>query len=136
MVFRFDEAAASAFRPLASFEKTAILAKLKDETATTTICTTFGDQVLRGSFYLVADGEDSYGAAKAEFEHSHTKIGPSSWVKHGRVLAYQVDEPQVIETMIDAHVESIVEASRGDWIVRQDTGEVIVLTRDAFGRGT
>ena len=38
----------------------------------------------------------------------------------------------MVETVINGHVEGTVEARRGDWIVQQHTGEVMVIDDDAF----
>jgi len=128
----FDANSAVAYGSRDTFERTAILALVIGEETETPITTSFGHQVMRGAFYLVADGEGSYGAARAEFEHGHRRTGPTTWVKQAQVLAYRTPIPATIETRVNDHVESVVEATAGDWIIRQETGELMVLRPEAF----
>jgi hypothetical protein len=131
-VHLFDDARARRFLPRDGVEKIAVLVRTTDPDAETEIDTTFGRQRLRGAFYAVADGNASYGAARREFEATHRSIGPNRWVKSAPVLAYRAAEPHLVETVIDDHVEGTVRARPGDWIVRQHTGEVMVIDDDAF----
>ena len=128
----FDDARATDYVPAPNFVKTAILVDVADDRATTVIRSTFGQQVMNGAFYVVADDGASYGAARSEFEGSHERTGPNRWRKIGRVRAYQVVEECTVETWIANSRESTVEAFPGDWIVRQATGELMALTPDAF----
>jgi len=135
MPHRFDEARARPFRPRDGVVKTAILVQLADPTATTVIEAPFGTEVMRGSFYVVADEGGSYGAAKAEFEQNHVEIASNRWEKRSNVLAYQADACWRVEThLADGTHESTVDARPGDWIIRQATGEVMVVTADAFAK--
>lgn len=129
---QFDERRAEHYAPRADLEKVAILADISDEEATTVINTAFGVQTMRGPFYLVAADEGSYGAAKAEFEHANRQISPNTWVKHAGVDAYRTDAEVEIATVIGGHTEGVVLASRGDWIVRQTSGEVMALKDEDF----
>ena len=129
---RFDDSRARRFAPRDGVEKTAVLVRPVDPDAQTVIATRFGRQRLIGAFYAVAEGETSYGATRREFEATHRAVGPNRWVKCAPVLAYRIDEPGMVETVIDGHVEGTVEARRGDWIVQQHTGEVMVIDDDAF----
>lgn len=126
----FDIARASDFlaRPI---EKTAILVRIPND-ETVVLEAPFGTQVLRGPFYAVAEGAGSYGASKDAFESTHRRVGPARWVRSASVSAYQVDENCTVETFVDDLHESSVEARPGDWIVRQPTGEVMVITPTAF----
>ena len=128
----FDATRARRFVPRDDAAKTAVLVRTADPDAFTVIETRFGQQRLAGPFYVVAEGDSSYGAARREFEATHRAIGPNRWVKCTPVLAYRTDEPCVIETVIGDHVEGTGHARRGDWIVRQHTGEVMVIDDDAF----
>ena len=109
-----------------------MLVRTVDPDAQTVIDTRFGRQRLLGAFYAVAEGDASYGAARREFEATHRAVGPNRWVKCAPVLAYRTDEPCLVETVIDGHVEGTVNARPGDWIVRQHTGEVMVIDDDSF----
>jgi hypothetical protein len=129
--FRFDDARAGTYVPVRR-EVTAILVVPSQDTVA--IETSFGTQVLRGPFYVVADGDSSYGAAKREFEATHEKLGPTSWAKSAPVRAYQVAEPCTVTTRLDDHDEGTVDAAPGDWVVRQATGEVMVLHPTAFAQ--
>jgi len=129
---RFDEARARRYRPRDDFAKTAVLVKPTDPHAQIVIDTPFGEQRFAGAFYVIAEGDASYGAARRQFEESHTAVGQNRWVKSAPVLAYRTDEPCLVETVIGEHVETSVNARPGDWIVRQRTGEVMVMDADAF----
>lgn len=129
---RFDEARAQRFFPREGVEKIAVLVRTTDPNAETEIDTAFGRQRLRGEFYAVADDDASYGAARSEFEATHRSVGPNRWVKSEPVLAYRAEEPCVVETVISDHLEGTVQARPGDWIVRQQTGELMVIDDDEF----
>lgn len=129
---RFDEARARRYRPRDDFAKTAVLLSTADPLAETVIETPFGRQRFIGSFYVVAADGASYGAARREFEATHRAVGPNRWVKRSPVLAYRTAEACLVETVIGDHVEGQVNARPGDWIVRQHTGEVMVMDDDAF----
>ena len=126
----FDRDAAERFRPIADFVKTAIMVEPVEPV--TVLRTPFGEQTMRGDFYLVADGDGSYGAARAEFEAMHESVGPQQWVKRAEVLAYRATEPSTVVTTIDGEVEGRVVARPGDWIVQQIGGEVMVVESDEF----
>ncbi len=127
----FDTGRAKAFRPQDGFAKTAILL-LPATPAPVAIQAPFGEQQMQGPFYLVADEDGSYGAARQEFESTHRNIGPNRWLKIESVLAYQADERSKVTTTIGDFKEVTVEARPGDWIVRQHTGEIMVVTPAAF----
>jgi hypothetical protein len=130
---RFDDTRARRYRPRDDFAKTAVLLSTADPLAETVIDTPFGRQRFIGSFYVVADGDEtSYGAARREFEAAHRAVGPNRWVKRSPVLAYRTAEACLVETVIGDHVEGSVHARPGDWIVRQHTGEMMVMDDDAF----
>lgn len=138
---RFDESRACRYRPRDDFAKTAVLLVTADPAAETVIDTSFGHQRFIGAFYVVADADASYGAARREFEATHRAIEPNRWVKQSPVLAYRAAEPCLVETVIGDCVEGSVNARPGDWIVRQHTGEMMVMDDDAFveryvGEGT
>ena len=128
----FDANRARRFRPNAAFAKTAILVELADDEAATVLKAPFGEQTLQGAFYLVAEGEGSYGAARAEFERIHEQIGPNQWAKRESVRGYQATERCMVETYVGAVHEATVSAQPGDWIVQQATGEVMVITPGEF----
>lgn len=128
----FDDARAGRYRPRDGFVKTAILVEPADADAVTVIATSFGEQRLTGAFYIVAEGDGSYGSARHEFESSHTRVGTNRWVKDARVDAYQTDDECVVDTVVDDRRESSVTAQPGDWIMRQQTGEVMVLRPTEF----
>ncbi len=127
---RFDPDLATEFRPRPDFAKTAIL--VEPVADTTVLRTSFGEQSLSGSFYVIADGEGSYGAAKEEFEAGHELVGPGRWVKRSPIWAYRASAPTTVVTRIADIDESSVVATPGDWIVRQSTGEVMVVTPAEF----
>ena len=127
---RFDPDLATDFRPKPGFTKTAILVEPVDEI--TVLRTSFGEQSLSGPFYVIADGEGSYGAAQDEFEAGHELIGSCRWVKRSPIRAYRADTPTTIVTRIADNKESSVVAAPGDWIVQQSTGEVMVVTAAEF----
>lgn len=131
-VHRFDDSRARRYRPRDGFAKTAVIVEPADPRAQTVINTPFGEQRLVGAFYVIAEGDASYGAARQEFEDSHTAVGENRWVKSAPVLAYRADEPCVVETVIGEHRETTVTARSGDWIVRQRSGEVMVIGADEF----
>lgn len=114
--------------------KTALLVEPADSDGRTTIETSFGQQRFVGAFYVVADGAGSYGAARNEFEASHTQLEPGRWVRTAPVLAYQAGEESVVDTVIGDHLEGSVTARPGDWIVRQPTGELMVIGAEEFAR--
>lgn len=129
---RFDEARARRYRPRDDFAKTTVLLSTADPLAETVIDTPFGRQRFIGSFYVVAADDGLYGATRREFETTHRAVGPNRWVKHSPVLAYRTSEACLVETVIGDHVEGHVNARPGDWIVRQHTGEMMVIDDDAF----
>lgn len=131
-VHRFDRSRARAFCPNPALSKTAILVNVADPSATTEINAPFGVQQLRGPFYVVGQGAESYGVAKKEFDTSHVAAGQHRWTKSEPVLAYQADERCVVETYIDGNRESSVVAEPGAWIVRQSSGEIMVITPEEF----
>lgn len=125
----FDASRARRFVPT-EHEKTAILVEPVE--GTVALRTSFGTQVMRGPFYIVADGDQSYGAAQREFEATHERRGATTWVKVAPVAAYQTDTPVQITSLLGDHRETTVRAVAGDWIVRQSTGEVMVISPEAF----
>lgn len=131
-VHEFDGDRASRFTPRPSFVKTAVLVVVVDPEAVTRIRTPFGEQSMRGSFYVVAEGNGSYGAARAEFEASHVEVEPGRWIKSEPVVAYQVDEASAVVTELASGRESVVEARPGDWVVRQNSGEAMTIRPDEF----
>lgn len=128
----FDEDKAKPYIPRPSFTKTAILLEPASDDAITVIRTPFGEQTFRGRFYLVAEGDASYGAAPDQFERAHEMTEPNQWVKSEPILAYQTNEECLIETFIGDLSEATVLAKPGDWIIKQPTGEVMVVGADAF----
>jgi hypothetical protein len=129
----FDETRAAEYRPRGGFVKTAILLQLADDEAEVTVQTPFGLQTAKGAFYVVAEEGSSYCAARAEFEATHDELSPNQWVKRAVVRAYVADEHCRIETWLaDGTHEASVDAGPGDWIVRQLTGEVMVVGDDEF----
>jgi hypothetical protein len=128
----FDTARATRFRPRQGFEKTAVLVDLADPQATTVLTTPFGEQRMTGAFYVVAEGDASYGAARQEFEESHSAVGANRWVKSSVVTAYRSDVACAVDTVVGDRLETTVHARPGDWIVRQDTGELMVLGPSEF----
>lgn len=131
-VHTFEESRADRFVSTDAFEKTAILMQPVDDEAETCIRTPFGEQSLKGPFYLVAEEHGSYGASRKEFEANNERLGPTTWHKRESVQAYRADRDYRVETRVDGHHESTVDARPGDWIVRQHTGEVMVITPEAF----
>lgn len=131
-VHRFDRAKARAYLPNPNHAKTAILVDVADASATTAINAPFGVQRFRGPFYIVAEGAQSYGVAKREFDNSHVATGQNRWTKSESVLAYQAEERSVVETYIDDHRETSVVSEPGAWIVRQSSGEIMVITPKDF----
>lgn len=128
----FDDARAGRYRPRDDFVKTAVLVEPADADARTVITTRFGEQSFTGAFYIVAEGDGSYGSARCEFEASHTRVDTNRWVKEAPVHAYQTDDECVVDTVVDDQRESSVTARPGDWLVRQQTGEVMVLRPAEF----
>ena len=119
---QFDENRAGSYRPREGFAKVAVLVEPSDPGAQTLIRTSFGDQRFIGAFYVVAEGDGSYGATRDEFEQTHEEIGANRWMKTAPVSAYRTDVPCVVDTEVDGHLEVTVTAQAGDWIVRQSTG--------------
>lgn len=128
----FDTGRATWFRPNPDMVKIAVLVDVIDPTATTVINAPFGVQRLKGPFYAVVEDDQTYGAAQHEFEAVHASVGPNRWIKTESVQAYRAEAACTIRTLIGEHEESRVDAAPGDWIVRQPTGEVNVLTAAAF----
>jgi hypothetical protein len=120
------------YEPRSGFTKTAILVETVDPEVTTVIQATFGQQTLHGSFYVVAEGDSSYGASHQEFEQTHDRAGQNQWTKRESVLGYQATEPCKVETYVSGGHEGTVPAKPGDWIVQQATGEVMVIEAEAF----
>ena len=131
-VHRFDRSRARAYRPNPAHSKTAILVDIADASVTTSINAPFGVQRFRGPFYVVAEGAGSYGVAKREFDNSHVEVGQHRWAKSEPVLAYQAEQRSVVETYIDDHRETSVVAEPGAWIVRQKSGEIMVIEPSEF----
>jgi hypothetical protein len=130
-VHEFDPDRARHYLPKPTHVKTAILVDVPDD-AITSISAPFGPQQLRGPFYVVAEGSRSYGAAKAQFEAAHRSLGDHRWVKTRPVLAYRAGSDCTVRTEVDGHAESVVVATATDWIVRQATGEVMVVGQEDF----
>jgi hypothetical protein len=128
----FDDERARTYPPNPDFTKTAILVDLADESAITTINTRFGIQRMRGPFYVVAENTHSYGASRAEFEQSHIAVAPNRWMRSEPVLAYPADRRCTVETFVDGGREASTVAEPGDWIVRQPSGEVMVVAPTSF----
>lgn len=128
----FDESLATEFEPRSDSVKTAVCVEVADPDALTILRTSFGEQTMRGPFYAVAEGEGTYGAAKSEFERSHEQVGPNTFRKSAPVLAYRVANSCRVNTDVDGTRESSVVARPGEWVVRQHTGEVMVVAADAF----
>ena len=128
----FDDARARTYLPNPGFTKTAILVDVTDESATTTLNTRFGVQRMRGPFYVVAEDAHSYGASRAEFEQSHVAVAPNRWMRSEPVLAYPADRRCTVETLVGAGQEASTVAEPGDWIVRQPSGEVMVVVPASF----
>ena len=129
---QFDETRAGSYRPRGGFDKVAVLVEPSDPGARTLIRTPFGEQRFVGAFYVVAEGAGSYGATRREFEQTHKEIGANRWTKTAPVLAYRTDAACVVDTVIGGHLEVTATAQPGDWIVRQSTGEVMVVRGDDF----
>lgn len=128
----FEPSAAVRYRPNPAFAKTAILVEPTDPDAATVIRSPFGEQTLRGAFYVVAEGTGSYGASRQEFETTHEAVGPNRWVKRESVLAYPSTESCLVETHVGETHETTVLARPGDWIVRQSAEEVMVVSSEEF----
>ncbi|NND76091.1 MAG: hypothetical protein HKN44_13895 [Ilumatobacter sp.] len=131
-VEEFDPSAATRYMPNPDFVKTAVLVDVAEPGAVTVLRTSFGEQRMRGPFYAVADGAGSYGAAQENFEGTHRRDGPNTWVKQDPVLAYRSAKRCMVETHIGDHRESCVVAEPGDWVVKQRDGELMVVGPDAF----
>jgi hypothetical protein len=110
----------------------AVLVEPDDPATQTSVRASFGEQRFLGAFYLVAGGDGLYGAARDEFEQTHEAVGANRWRKTTPVSAYQIDVSRAVDTLIDGHLEVTVVAQPGDWIVRQSTGEVMVLRGGEF----
>ncbi len=128
----FDADLASRFEPTAASSKIAVLLEIAEADSITVIEAPFGRQELRGPFYVVAEGDRSYGAARQEFEQTHRPVGRNRWLKIAPVLAYRAAGTWRVETHIAATHETTVVARPGDWIVKQATGEVMVLEPEGF----
>lgn len=131
---QFDETRAGSFVPRDGFEKAAVLVEPTDPGSQTLIRTRFGEQRFTGAFYIVAEGDGSYGAARHEFEQTHKVVGANRWAKTAPVLAYRTDVSCVVDTVVDGQLEVTATAQPGDWIVRQSTGEVMVVRGDEFDK--
>jgi len=112
--------------------KTAVLVDVADPEAATVINASFGEQTMRGPFYAVSDGDGSYGASRDEFERAHDRLSATSWRKSAHVLAYRAEAASCVHTEVGGNRESTIIARPGDWIVRQTSGEVMVITDAAF----
>lgn len=129
----FDAAKATSYRPKGEFVKTAILLALAYGANEVEVAASFGVQRMHGDFYVVASGDGSYAASRAEFEQTHERVGANRWVKRAGIEAYRaVDRCEVETCLADGTSEVIVTAEPGDWIVRQATGEVMVVKPSAF----
>jgi hypothetical protein len=128
----FDETRAQRYEPRDDHVKTAVLVDVADAQAVTVITAPFGEQTMRGPFYAVAEGDRSYGASRDEFEGTHARLSPTSWRKSAHVLAYRADATSSVHTDVRGLREASIIARPGDWIIRQASGEVMVLTPDAF----
>lgn len=130
---RFRADLAESYVPDPDFAKIAVLVTPTDPTHVIELRAPFGPQRMRGAFYAVAEGEGSYGAAREEFEAHHQRVGPSRWIKRGRVEAYRALSRCIVHTVLSNGMdETTVEADQGDWIVRQPDGELTVLDAASF----
>jgi hypothetical protein len=129
---QFDEHRARSYHPREGFAKVAVLVEPSDPGAQTLIRTPFGEQRFIGAFYVVAEGDGSYGAARDEFEQTHEEVGANRWMKTAPVSAYRTAVSCVVDTVVDGHLEVTVTAQPGDWIVRQSTGEMMVIRANQF----
>ncbi len=129
---QFDENRARSYRPRDDFAKVAVLVEPSDPGAQTRIRTPFGDQRFIGAFYVVAEGDGSYGATRDEFEQTHKEVAANQWTKTSPVLAYRTDVSCVVDTVVGGHLEVTVTAQPGDWLIRQTTGEVMVVRDHDF----
>ena len=127
---RFDATRARRFRPRSDHVKVAILVTPVDEEVA--IRAPFGEQRMRGPFYVVADDDGSHGAAQREFERTHRRAGPCQWVKTEPVLAYEGSEAGTLRTVLDGHTEATTPVTPGSWLVQQATGEVQTMSAAAF----
>lgn len=118
------------------FGKTAILCRLLSEKVD--IEATWGPETLTTDFYLVAEGDKSYGAAVEEFERKHEQISPNRWrakgCDMGSVQARRATAGEVIVTRPTSATadESTVTAEAGNWIVRQAAGDDHTMVDAAF----
>lgn len=128
----FDETRARRYEPRDDHVKTAVLVDVVDPEAVTVIRASFGEQTMRGPFYAVSEGDGSYGASRDEFERAHDRLSATSWQKSAPVLAYRADTTSCVHTDVGGIREASITARPGDWIVRQTSGEVMVITADAF----
>lgn len=129
---QFDENRAGSYRPRDGFAKMAVLVEPSDPGAQTLIRTPFGDQRFIGAFYVVAEGDGSYGATRDEFEQTHKEVAANQWTKTAPVLAYRIDVSCVVDTVVGGRLEVTVTAQPGDWLIRQSTGEVMVVRGHDF----
>jgi hypothetical protein len=95
---------------------------------------------MAGPFYIIQDyasGAVRYCSARAEWEAMHEELAPGVWLKTATVDAYQLDGPAVVSTVLaSGHLEVYSTAGHpaeaGDWIVRQQGGEIQVISQETF----
>lgn len=103
--------------------------------ATTRIHASWGEQTFVGDFYVVAEpsGSATYGAARAEFESMHVKVGPHEWRKTATVRARRAESGERVATVLANGTEETERvAPAGSWVVRQASGEQQVIDGDKF----
>lgn len=121
------------FKPNPDNAKTAVLCT--PVTFPVVIEATWGPQTLNTPFYLVAEGDGSYGAAQFEFEHKHVCVGPNRWVADLSVQARPAVPGEIVNTVTTSGgAEATAVAVEGDWVVRQPTGEEQIVRGDVFAR--
>ncbi|MCB0973105.1 MAG: hypothetical protein KDB86_00945 [Actinobacteria bacterium] len=131
--FDFDDTKAQTYGSREQFEKTAVLLRMWDSEAVTSLRTSFGRQDMTGDFYVVADADSCYGVDKVEFERSHRQVAPDIWTKTVNVAAYQLSENARVATVLQSGArESVVDAEPGDWVVKHIGGEITVVKPEHF----
>jgi hypothetical protein len=135
---QFDANRAQRYAPLEVL-KIGIVVQKDDPNELTTIEASWGEtQTFRGTYVQVLDpntGAVKHGSGIDEWMDTHARWEgmENGWYKTTPVDAYQATEAGVIiTTLANGQEEGRKAVNVGDWIVRQNNGEVMCISEDKF----
>ena len=137
MQVSFDPSKALRYDPLKVLKTARIVEKLAGEKST--IFAEWGeDQSFIGTYVEVLDpdtGEVKYGSAYQEWMNTNTPWEgvENGWFKSSPVDAHQADTSgELITVLADGTVETRNTVAVGDWLVRQQDGEIMRVAPEKF----